>query len=341
MIKLSICIATLNRGPFIGETLQSIVTQLTDQVEIIIVDGASIDNTKEIVLQYVKKYENIRYIRLPHKGGLDQDYSYAVELAGGEYCWLFSDDDIIKPGAIEALFSVLKNNPGLVIVNAEVKNADLTQTLKINNLKLTENKYYTASEINELLRDTGNYLSFIGCVVIQRSLWNVREKKKYFGTLFVHVGVILQKPISKIVVIAKPYITQRYGNAFWVDKSFEVTLIKWPELIWSFVDIEDRTKNQICECEPWRNGFRLIFFRARGSYTSNDYEKFLKKKIISPIDKFKYNIISKFPGTLFNILFYFYYKTIGAIGSNAGINLYELENSRCSWMRFFQKNKNQ
>ncbi|MBS0570647.1 MAG: glycosyltransferase, partial [Proteobacteria bacterium] len=48
MIKLSLCIATRNRGDFIGETLQSIAVQCDkyrEDVEIVVLDGASTDNT--------------------------------------------------------------------------------------------------------------------------------------------------------------------------------------------------------------------------------------------------------------------------------------------------------
>ena len=57
---LSICIATYNRANFIGETLDSIILQLTEDVEVVIVDGASTDNTREVVESYVKNntYEN-------------------------------------------------------------------------------------------------------------------------------------------------------------------------------------------------------------------------------------------------------------------------------------------
>ena len=53
-IRLSVCIPTYNFGEFIGETLESIVGQATDEVDIIIVDGASTDNTEQVVHQIQK-----------------------------------------------------------------------------------------------------------------------------------------------------------------------------------------------------------------------------------------------------------------------------------------------
>lgn len=51
--KLSICIATYNRGKFIGETLDSILVQMEPGVELLVVDGASPDNTPEVMAQYL------------------------------------------------------------------------------------------------------------------------------------------------------------------------------------------------------------------------------------------------------------------------------------------------
>jgi len=116
---LSICIATYNRAGFIGETLDSILHQLTDEVEIVVVDGASTDATPTVMERYAADCPGLRYVRLPAKGGVDQDYCKAVECARGEYCWLFPDDDLFKPGAVKRVLDELRNGPCLVIVNAE------------------------------------------------------------------------------------------------------------------------------------------------------------------------------------------------------------------------------
>ena len=63
--RLSICIATLNRGAYIGETLDTIVGQLRDDVELVIVDGASKDDTEAVVGRYVAADVRVRYVRLP------------------------------------------------------------------------------------------------------------------------------------------------------------------------------------------------------------------------------------------------------------------------------------
>ena len=71
--KLSICIATFNRAAFLPATLDSMIDQLTDEVEIVIVDGASSDNTSAVVAPYLQRSSRIRYERLDSNGGVDHD----------------------------------------------------------------------------------------------------------------------------------------------------------------------------------------------------------------------------------------------------------------------------
>ncbi len=62
-IKLSICIPTYNRAQFIGGTIQSLISQAGNNVEIVIVDGASTDNTTKVVQGYQQKFKNLVYYR--------------------------------------------------------------------------------------------------------------------------------------------------------------------------------------------------------------------------------------------------------------------------------------
>src|ERR1041384_5459909 len=101
MPKLSICIGTYNRAEFLRCCLDSIVPQATDDCEIVISDNASTDSTAAIVEAYRNLLPNLRYIRHSVNVGLDRNFDLAVRAASGVYCWLFSDDDTLRPGAIQ------------------------------------------------------------------------------------------------------------------------------------------------------------------------------------------------------------------------------------------------
>src|SRR4051794_24283838 len=109
---LSLCIATYNRGRFIGQTLDSIVSQLPSGVEVVIVDGASPDETATVVSKYAAHVDVIRYFREDTNSGVDADFDKAVSYAAGDHCWLLPDDDLLAPGAIERVLLALEG--GLV-----------------------------------------------------------------------------------------------------------------------------------------------------------------------------------------------------------------------------------
>ena len=62
-ILLSICIATYRRGPYIGATLDSILQQMPPGVELLVVDGASPDDTPQVMHRYLQKHPEIVYRR--------------------------------------------------------------------------------------------------------------------------------------------------------------------------------------------------------------------------------------------------------------------------------------
>lgn len=273
---LSICIATYNRASYIGETLESIIPQVTDEVEIVIVDGASTDDTRIVVGRYAKACKNISYIQLPSKGGVDQDYCRAVEHARGEMCWLFPDDDLLKPGAIENVLNEVHKCYSLIVVNAQIMNSDFSKILSNRILQIKTNEIYNELNLEQLFQRVVSYMSFIGCVVINRELWLQREKKRYFGTEFVHVGVIFQSPLpSPALVIAEPYITIRLGNAQWSKRAFEIWMYKWPKLLGSFNHISEQVRQGYQKTQSWRTLKEIIIHRAMREYTLQDYQKWL------------------------------------------------------------------
>jgi abequosyltransferase len=106
-IRLSFCIPTLNFGPFIGETLRSIASQAGPGVEIVVVDGGSTDDTVEQVANVTKTFPAIRFIAGEPKRGVDRDILRSVEEARGDFCWLFSSDDLLAPDAIGTVLAAI------------------------------------------------------------------------------------------------------------------------------------------------------------------------------------------------------------------------------------------
>ena len=327
-MKLSICIATLNRANFIGATLESILSQVTNDVEVVVVDGASTDRTAEIVQRFQQRCTALRYFRLERNQGVDQDFALAVRLARGEYCWLFSDDDLMKPGAIRRVLQGLQGGYGLVIVNAEIRDCALAKVLQAQRVAAEGDRIYRPDEGDRFLADLGDYMTFIGCVVIRKCIWDARHKEQYFGSLFIHVGVIFQSSFpEKTLLIAEPLIAIRYGNALWLEKSFEIWMFKWPGLLWSFEDFSDAAKRKVCAKEPWRSPAVLLMNRARGGYTSAMYYKWLQPRLQTLGSRIVAQTIARLPGVLTNALVFFFYWA-NLRNPYRRVGLVDLKNSR-------------
>jgi len=107
---LSICIPTYNREKYLKRLLDSIVSQKkftdTDDVEIIVDDGPSTDNTETMVKDYIKIYwSKIKYYRNLVRIWMCPAFLEALDLWTWKYLWLMWSDDFMN---FNALKSILK-----------------------------------------------------------------------------------------------------------------------------------------------------------------------------------------------------------------------------------------
>lgn len=108
MKLLSVCIPTFNRAGLLGKTLDALCAQMSPDMEIIVSDNASTDATSSVISSAEQKCTDLRAYRNEENVGLDANTLLAIRRAQGEYCWLLSDDDIVLPGALVRILSVLR-----------------------------------------------------------------------------------------------------------------------------------------------------------------------------------------------------------------------------------------
>jgi glycosyltransferase involved in cell wall biosynthesis len=110
-ILLSICIPTFNRAELLRSSLYSLVPQIKefeDEVELIVSDNNSQDNTEEIV-KWAQQFGPIRYSCNPENiGACNNILLLANQLAQGEFCWILGDDDFVRPNAVKKILDVIK-----------------------------------------------------------------------------------------------------------------------------------------------------------------------------------------------------------------------------------------
>jgi glycosyltransferase involved in cell wall biosynthesis len=267
-------------------------------------------------------HPQVRYFREEKNEGVDRDYDKAVGYSRGKYCWLFTDDDLLKPNAIKDILLSLQTGCNLLILNSEIKDARLNKFLMVKALEGDD--YQATLMTDDIFQKFAFHLTFIGYVVIKRELWQLRNRDSYFGTAFIHIGVIFQSPpIENIFFKSSPVLTIRYGNAMWTPRGFQIWMCNWPRLIWSFNGFSLRAKGVITPLKPYENIRMLIYQRAIGAFTTKEYFKFLlfKSSLLSNMAGL---IIAITPGPLVNLTVYLYFKKFR---KDSNLSIYDLKRS--------------
>ena len=108
---VSITIPTYNRGYLLKETLVALFSQidedqLYDQVEVVVCDNASLDNTAEVVNFYISQNKyRIIYNKNEENLGVIKNILKTVELSNGTFWMFYGDDDVVPKGALKKIIN--------------------------------------------------------------------------------------------------------------------------------------------------------------------------------------------------------------------------------------------
>jgi abequosyltransferase len=207
-MKLSIPIPVYNFAEFLPETLASILSQeRASEVEVLVVDGASTDSTPELMARFCAEHANVRYHRLPEKGGIDRDMAKSVELAQGEYCWLFSGDDIMAPGAVRAVLTEIETGHDVYILKHMECFKDMRPLMEYPVLEPDIAGVFELSDAAQRIdyfkraRNSEAFFSFMGGLVVNRPAWNrVPLNPDFIGSCWAHAARFFELMKSGLAV---------------------------------------------------------------------------------------------------------------------------------------------
>lgn len=278
--KLSICISTLNRAAFIGHALDSIMTQLTDECEVVVSDNASADNTEEVVAERADRFKRLRYVKHGANNGADRNIDRVVGLARGEYCWMFSDDDAMKPGAVSAVLAAIKERFSVILVNMELRDVTLAKVLRPRWINFESDRVYQPTEADRMFAELDGTVVNLCNIVIKRDLWLSRERQRYYGSNFIHTGVMFQKRLpGPALVMATPLICYRDGNSqSFASEWSEIWLSRWPAVVES-LGISKAAKKLVETAEPWNSPLWLLMLRGANMYSVAAYRRWVRPKL--------------------------------------------------------------
>lgn len=104
MPKISVIIPVYNASSYIKKCLDSLVKQTLSDIEIIIVNDGSVDNTEKIINNYLKKHNNIIYI-YKENGGQSSARNLGLKKAKGKFISFIDGDDYIEEDMLEKLYN--------------------------------------------------------------------------------------------------------------------------------------------------------------------------------------------------------------------------------------------
>lgn len=117
---ISVVVPTYNYGRYLHRVLDSIFGQWADDLELIIVDDGSTDDTARIVDGYLPRFASIHYLYQPNAGAAAAR-NHGIRVAKGRFILPVDADDELIPGAIAVLRAMVKASPGTdVIIGAHV-----------------------------------------------------------------------------------------------------------------------------------------------------------------------------------------------------------------------------
>ena len=123
--KVSIIIATYNSGKTLNAALDSVLNQAYQDWECIVVDGASKDNTIDIVRTYTEKDNRFRYISEPDKGVYDA-FNKGWKIACGEWIHYLGSDDKLTPNGIADIMAASHEDVELMTGHCYIEKIDGT-----------------------------------------------------------------------------------------------------------------------------------------------------------------------------------------------------------------------
>jgi glycosyltransferase involved in cell wall biosynthesis len=155
---VSICITNYNYGNYVEAAIKSAAEQTYDNIEIIVLDDASTDNSIDILAKLKDKY-NFRLIQNKKNIGMLKNFSQAGQEASGDYLTFLDADDVMTPdfaadclnvfkkhdvGLVAAEISAIDENGQVSLVKPFFKNSAVIKGQSLAKILLMTNCFFTS-----------------------------------------------------------------------------------------------------------------------------------------------------------------------------------------------------
>ncbi len=294
-IKISIIVPVYNVERYLDHCLDSLVNQTFKDIEIIIVNDGSPDNSQQIIDEYKNKYPQLIKAFVKENGGVSSAKNFGLEHASGEYVLFIDSDDYVNINMVEKMYNVAyKENSDMVICDVYDVFEKNNKIIRYSNNFIGNTNIYENKKI--IFNRPANWNK-----LIKKSLFNdfEFELNKWYEDMRISIKLYLL--CKKITFIDEPlYYYVTHENSIMNNKNIS----KNYQIIDAFDDIINYYKenNLYDEFKEEINFLAIdhIFISASVRIIINSGKKELKENLTPILEYFNknFNIKNKYVNML-------------------------------------------
>lgn len=241
MKKVSIIIPAYNVQNYIGACLDSLVCQTLSDLEIIVINDGSIDNTKAVIEAYRAKYPDMVKIFNVENSGAAAARNVGLDAATGEYIGFVDSDDYVRQDTFELLYNAAKEKDAQIVSCGYCREGvHSTRKMPFGNRNIKAEDVFDKNIFEEpLLFDEVPYLwnKIFKADIIQKN--NIRFHKDlriYEDLVFTYEAFLFADKISRVEEYLYYYVVSRDTSLTYrfTEKRFDI--VKATELLLEFYE---------------------------------------------------------------------------------------------------------
>lgn len=204
-MKISVALAAYKGEQYISEQIDSILSQLGEDDELIISDDYPEGKTRDIILGYQSEDKRVKYIEGEGKGVV-RNFENALKACTGDVIFLADQDDVWMHDKVECVMKEISKGADLVLHDASVTDAALN---------ITEPSYFNIHGSNASFIGNAVRNSFVGCCMAFTNQV-LQESLPFPEALPMHdwwIALVAMKKKRNVVLLSKPLIKWRRHSA--------------------------------------------------------------------------------------------------------------------------------
>ena len=316
-MKISVIVPVYNVENYLEKCLNSLVNQTLEEIEILVINDGSTDNSQKIIDEFQKKFPQKRKAFSKENGGLSDVRNFGIERASGNFLAFVDSDDYISENMLQEMYDLaIKNEAELVICNLQKVDENGTVTQKLTQIP-------NFSEKIDLEKNFSVFsdLSYFACnKIFKRELFEGKrfQKGMHFEDIELIPQILLQ---CKTLAKTDAYHYQYLERSNSISKSHTERGL---DILKAVEHVEIAFENSVYSNKKKElKGFQILegvytflaylaFVKDEEVYDkmSSELKKFIKERNISTSEIFKYKRFGKnylLSLTLKKQIYYFLY----------------------------------